>query len=340
MAKSYQISKEQIVTRPLAFLAPVGIVFIVMFLLMPVMVTLLSVEGNISNITASDMKGMVIVMPFILACIPFFTYSRRQIIFNAADHTIYRQTIFRRKPLLKFNEAGDIVLKIGMGQSYYLKALADRYGKGYRISSSFSGEKDKDKHEFEEVVLPAIRQMLALQPAANLVYNSKVLFEAGILNYYTEHPQGYILKPGGLLKLLPGLIILGLGACYGWYTVITNPGGDKALAVGTSVGFVFMVFAFTKRLIFDTSARQVIVYYLGLPISRYALANFAGFNIVRKTYNGLYSGTDVRLKFQKPSSHSTTDVTLADFNKTNPIEPFIAETEYVLSKAGSGSAKL
>jgi len=334
MAKSYQISKQQIVTRPLAFLAPIGIVFIVTFLLMPVMVTFLSVEGNVSNIAASDMKGLVIVLPFILACIPFFTYSRRQIIFNAADHTIYRRTIFGRKPLLKFNEAGDIILKAGIGQSYYLKALADRYGQGYRISSSFSGEKDKDKREFDEVVLPAIRRMLALQPAANLVYDSKVLFEGGLLNYYTEHPQGYLLKPGGLLKLLPGLIVLGLGACYGWYTVLTKPGGDKALAVGTSVGFVFMIIAFTKRLIFDTSARQVIVYYLGLPLSKYPLANFAGFNIVRKTYNGLYSGTDVRLKFQKPNSQNVSDVTLADFNKTNPIEPFIAETEFVLSKVG------
>ena len=340
MAKSYQISKEQIVTRPLAFLAPIGIVFVAFLLLLPLMIMMLSVEGNLGNLTASDWKGFVIILPFVLACAPFFTYSRRKVIFNSADHTIYHQTIFGRKVLLKFNEVADIVLKAGIGQSYYIKALADRYGQGYRISSSFSGEKDKDKREFDEVVLPAIWQMLALQPAANLVYDSKVLFEGGILNYYTEHPQGYLLKPGGLLKLLPGLIVLGLGACYGWYTVLTKPGGDKALAVGTSVGFIFMIFAFTKRLIFDTSARQVIVYHLGLPLSRYPLANFAGFNIVRKTYNGLYSGTDVRLKFQKLNSQSTTDVTLADFNKTNPIEPFIAETEFVLSKTGLGSAKL
>jgi hypothetical protein len=340
MAKSYQISSEQIVTRPLAFLAPIGIVFIITFLLMPVMVAILSVEGNVSNITLSDMKGLVIVLPFVLACIPFFTYSRRQVIFNAADHTIYRQTIFGRKPLLRFNEVGDIVLKTGIGQSYYIKTLADRYGRGYRISTSFTGEKDKDKHEFDEVVLPAIRRMLELQPAGNLVYDSKVLLEGGMLNYYTEHPQGYLLKPGGLLKLLPGVILLGLGACYGWFSVITNPAQDKALAVGTSIGFIFMVFAFTKRLIFDASARQVVVSHLGFAVSRYPLANFAGFNIVRKTYNGLYSGTDVRLKFQKPNSQTPSEVTLADFNKTNPIEPFIAETEFVLKKIGLGSAEL
>jgi len=334
MAKSYQISTGQIIIRPLAFLAPIGLVFITTFLLMPVMVAILSVEGNVSSITLSDMKGAVIVLPFVLACIPFFTYSRRQVIFNAADHTIYRQTIIGRKPLLRFNEVGDIVLKTGIGQSYYIKSLADRYGSGYRISTSFSGEKDKDKLEFDEVALPAIRQILALQPAGNLVYDSKVLLKGGILNYYTEHAQGYLLKPGGLLKLLPGVVLLGLGACYGWFSVITNPTQDKALAVGTTVGFVFMVFAFKKRLIFDISARQVVVSHLGFPVSKYPLANFAGFNIVRKTYNGLYSGTDVRLKFQKPNGQSVSEVTLADFNKTNPIEPFIAETEFVLNKAG------
>jgi hypothetical protein len=337
MAKSYQISNEQIVTRPLAFLAPIGIVFVIFLLLLPLMIMMLSVEGNIDNLNASDWKGFVIILPFVLACTPFFTYSRRRVIFNAADHTIYRQTIFGRKALLQFNEVADIVLKAGIGQSYYIKSLADRYGQGYRISSSFSGEKDKDKREFDEVVLPAIRRLLLQQPAANRVHHSKVLLEGGVLEYYEDHSQGYLLKPGGLLKLLPGLILLGLGACYGWYSVLMNPGDNKALAVGVSVGFTFMVFAFTKRLIFDVTARQVIVYHLGFPVSRYPLANFDGFNIVRKTYNGLYSGTDVRLKFKKPDSPSVSEVTLADFNKTNPIEPFINETEFVLNKTGLGA---
>lgn len=334
MAKSFQINPDQIITRPLAFLTPIGIVFIVMLLLLPVMIMMLSADSKPANITADDLKGFVIILPFILACIPFFIYSRREIIFNTADHAIYRKSLFGRKLLLRFNEVADIVLKAGIGQSYYIKSVTDRYGQGIRISSSFSGEKDKDKLEFDKFALPAIRQMLAKQSVDHIVHNDNLLLKAGILHYYTVHPQGYLLKPGGLLKLLPGLILLGLAACYGWYSVIVNPTGDKALAIGTTIGFIIMVFTITKRLVFDVLAREVIVYHLGFAISRYPLYNFAGFNIVRKTYNGIYSGTDVRLKFTKPDKQSTSEVTLADFNKTNPIEPFINETEYVLSKAG------
>ncbi|MET4082175.1 hypothetical protein ABIB40_002131 [Pedobacter sp. UYP30] len=86
----------------------------------------------------------------------------------------------------------------------------------------------------------------------------------------------------------------------------------------------------SKRVVFDAAQKQVSVYLLGFPFKNCAFADFSGFNIVRKTYNGIYNGTDVAVKFLKPGNKTLKKVTLRSFGKTKLIEPFINETEYIM----------
>ena len=129
-----------------------------------------------------------------------------------------------------------------------------------------------------------------------------------------------------------------LAIFYYWYQAFTKPTAaqsDKQVSLFLLIPIVLGLLTITKKVVFDAIQSKIKVYRMGFLFITYPIADFAGFNIVRKTYNGLYSGTDVRLKFIKPGSKQQRELTLIDFNKTNPVEPFINETEFVIAKMKS-----
>ena len=321
MANYYVIEKNRIIIKPLAFLKPIGFAFIALFLLTPVVTLLLIVKGNVNEIQPKSFGSFVLIFPMLLACIPFFTYSRRQLIFDQQQQSIHLKTIFGSKLLLRFNEVADIVLKATLGMAYYIKSKADRYGKGYRISPSFANLTDKAKTEYDSVLLPAIRKVLVADKSVKAPETIPAPVDAARLEYYKPHSKGYILKPGNKFTFLAPLLMFCLAA----WSLRTEDFG-----ITLFVPIIFIIVFASKRVVFDKTGNQVSTYFLGLPILNYAIKDFAGFDIVRKTMNGIYNGTDVRLKFLKPGNKNNNEVTLRSFGKTNPIEPFINETEFVM----------
>lgn len=338
MAKYYTINKSNIIIKPLAFMAPIGWAFVAMLLLTPISFMLIMVKGHLQQIEPKYFATYFMILPFLMACIPLFTYSRRQIIFDAYQQTIYLKTIFGQKALMTFANVAEIKSQTTFGMVYFMKSKDDRYGKGYRISPSFSGEKDKDKLAYDSTVLPEIYKLLSSAPATIVANNNKILLDAGHLSYYENTPAGYLLKPASMLKFLPLIILFGLAIFYYWYqtfTKIAATDSDKQVSVFLLIPVILSLLTISKRVVFDTGLSKIKVYRLGFVFITYTITDFAGFNIVRKTYNGLYSGTDVRLKFIKPGSKQQRELTLIDFNKTNPVEPFINETEFVIAKMES-----
>jgi hypothetical protein len=337
MTKYYHIETDSITVRPLAFLVPIGLAIVALLLLLPLTVILIMVKGHLGDIEAKYFASYLIMLPLLLACIPFFIYGQRQIVFDAIQGTVSLKTIFNRKQLMEFNQVASIDPQVRFGLVYYLKSSEDRYGKGYRISPSFTGERDRDKLHYDSVVLSAIKNMLTSVPDRQVISNPNPI-DLGLLTHYLAHDDGYRLKSAGIGKFLPMLIFFGLFACYFWYNLITknNPSNsDKQLSLIVLIPITIFLLTVSKRVVFELNTKKIRVYRLGIVFKSYALDTFTGFNIVRKTYNGLYSGTDVRLKFNKSS-----ELTLADFGKTNPIETFIAETEYVLKKMKTGESHI
>jgi hypothetical protein len=342
MTKYYNINNGRIIIKPLAFMAPIGWAMVAFFLLMPVTIILILVKGHIQEIESKYFGYYILMLPFLLACIPLFTYSRRQVIFDGNQQIVYLKTIFGQKVLMTFANVAGIVCKVTFGQVYFINSKDDRYGKGYRISPSFAKEKDKDKLYYESNVLPEIWKMIEMAPASPVADNSKALLDAGNLSYYKTVPTGFLLKPASILKFLPLLILAGPAIFYYWYqtfTKIAATNSDKQVSFFLLIPIVLSLLTVTKRVVFDTVQRKVKVYRLGFVFVTYPITEMAGFNIVRKTYNGLYSGTDVRLKFVKPGSKTPRELTLQDFNKTNPVEPFINETEFVIAQTDGGQRK-
>jgi hypothetical protein len=338
VAAYYQIDRDKIIIRPLSFLAPIGIAIVTMLLLFPLAIILIMVGGHLQQIEPKSFGSYILVLPLLLACIPLFTYSRRQLIFDADEQNIYLKKASGKKTLMAFNQVDSINWVARFGIAYYMRSKKDKYGKGYRISPSFSNEKDKDKLQFDQVVLPAIWKILASKTVATSPENAetrKVLFDAGQLNYYQTQPEGYILKPMKTTRYLVVLFLFGLFALYTWYQLLFKPmltGNDKEMAIFALIPLFACALTITKRVVFNVEEQKIKLYRLGFVNATYPISTFAGFNIVRKTYNGMYNGTDVRLKFTKPGSKQERELILADFNKTNPIEEFLDETEFILKK--------
>lgn len=323
MAKYYAEDKDRMVIRPLAFLLPIGIAFLVLLLLLPVMTIFIMLKGQVQEIEAKNFASYILLLPLFIASIPLFTYSRRQVVFEKNERKVYLQTIFGRKSLMAFEEMDEITLKATFGMAYYLKSKADRYGKGYRISPSFINPNDASKKEYDEVLLSRIQEFRALQPAAPIVSNpAKILLQTGLLNFYNTHTDGYVLKPNGIWSAIPSFVLFLIFASIGWYTIPFLP----LIPLG------FFLATVSRRIIFDVGRKSIKLYLFGLPLITHPLSGFTGFSIVRKTHNGIYNGTDIRMKFVKDGSKTEKELTLKGFGKTNPIEPFLDETEFVLEK--------
>lgn len=337
MAAYFDIGPDRIAIKPLAFLKPVGIALILLFVLMPVMIILIAYRNNLGDIEPGNFVVALFMLPLILACIPLLIRSGRIILFDRISQSISTQTLGRKRELMRFDEAGDILLTSSFGWHYRLKSKQDRYGKGYRLSPFFQ-EGDKDKKEFEERLLPAIRAMLQSQPQAAPVVDYALL-DTGLLQWYKEYRDGYRLNAvQNRKRFLPALIILPLILLYFWFRVATQAqpsDTERHFSLILILPLLLVLAMVTKRIYFDPQSRQIIVYRLGIAMARYRKDAFTGFTIVRKTHNGLYDGTDVRMKFRKPGSSREQELTLETFNKTTPIESFLQETEWVLRRLGS-----
>jgi len=332
MAAYFNIGEDRIIIKPLAFLMPVGIALILMLVLTPVMITLIAYRNHPGDIRLENFASAIIILPLILACIPLLVLSRRTLIFDRISQTIFTQTLGRKRTLMRFDEAGEIVLMTAVGLYYRLKSKGDHYGKGYRISPYFQGQ-DKDKDTFDNTLLPAIKAMLQERPAVPAT--DYALQDASLLQWYEQYREGYRLKTGKARKqYLPALILLLAALLYFWFRSsfqAVPADAERPYTIILIFPFLLVLAAFTKRICFDPFTRQIIVYRLGFVMARYSRDAFSGFNIVRKTYNGLYNGTDVRLKFRKTGSSREQELTLETFNKTVPIEAFLKETEWVLN---------
>jgi hypothetical protein len=336
MAKFYVNDKDRMVIRPLAFLLPIGIAFLVLLLLLPLMTMLIMLKGQVQEIEAKNFASYILLLPLIIASIPLFTYSRRQVVFEKNERKVYLQTIFGRKPLMAFEEMGDVDLKATFGMAYYLKSKADRYGKGYRISPSFINVNDASKKEYDEVLLPEIYKFRALQSTATIVSDpAKISLQAGMLNFYNTHADGYVLKPNGIWSAIPSFALFLVFAGATWYSIIFGKGWpekDQFIPFLPLIPLGFFLATISRRVIFDVNRKSVRLYLFGLPLITYLISGFRGFSIVRKTHNGIYNGTDVRMKFVKDGKKEEKELTLKGFGKTNPVEPFLDETDFVLEK--------
>jgi hypothetical protein len=331
----YNITGQQVIIYPLHFLKVIGIAVIIFMFLMCLTIALIFVSTTES---ASVYQSIIIsaagAFIFALFCIPLFTYSRRQVIFDSNEKMVYKKTIFGKKQLMTFADAGDIAFTNFRGLYYGLLNKQDKYGARVAISPRFANETSKTKLEFDQVVLPAIKKMLSTSVTVSPADNSRELFDAGMLKYFAPEENGYTFKPvNNNWQALP-LVLIGIAGLiycgYMYNTLRPNNTGYYFITALALLFFLSGVKLLGSKFYFDKTNREIIVRSFGLTLKSFRMQDFEKFNIVRRYHNGTYAGTDVRMEFTRPGSKAKRNLHIGQFKKTNPVEDFIKETEYVM----------
>jgi len=141
----------------------------------------------------------------------------------------------------------------------------------YRISPSFINSNDASKKEYDEVLLPEIREFRALQPVAPLISDPvKILHQTGMLNFYNTHADGYVLKPNGIWSVIPSFVLFLVFAGIAWYPIIFGKGWPEKDQFIPFIPFIplgFFLATVSRKVVFDAGRKSIRLYRFGLPFS-------------------------------------------------------------------------
>ncbi|RXK83139.1 hypothetical protein [Filimonas effusa] len=224
----------------------------------------------------------------------------------------------------------NIVTHNAGGFNYKIFTKANKYGRGTVISSGYSKATDRNAVAFSTEVIPLIHQYLdfadplpAEQPVTIHEYH-----------YFTEAGGVYQLKANPTGTLILGLACLFVGihemTPLAWLQNTSTFGKLIVVIFPTLLGIIFISAAFTK-ITLDTNTRIIERKSpIGINAHRYNFSEFVNFQTIRKTYNGVYTGTDVIMYFQKEGSNKQKALLISSLRNTQKIERLIQEIESIM----------
>lgn len=216
------------------------------------------------------------------------------------------------------------------GFNYRIFTRTDKFGKGTVISCGYSKDTDRNAVAFNNEVVPLIHQFLdavAPLPAEKEVYISDY-------TYFTEADGVYTLKTskvGGLVLGVP-LLLVGIHECTpaAWLTNVTTFGKLAVCIFPIAMGLIFIAAAFTT-ISFNTRTRMVARKSpIRLNNQEHPFEHYVNFQSVRKTYNGIYTGTDVVMYFHKPGDKNAKGLLISSFRNSRKIERLMQEVASIM----------
>lgn len=204
----------------------------------------------------------------------------------------------------------------------------DKYGKGVVVSSGYGKDTDKNALAFVNEVIPAVDAFLKV--------NTVETVKAPILEYefFRVNSTKYQVKKNTLFLFFIAALFLSFGISELIHTRFLSEAPlivRYALVVGSFfLGISGIITIFTK-IVFDTSEKTVeVISPLGLRNRVYAFADFQGVQVVRKTTNGVHSGTEVQMYFEDRVKNKTKTLVVRSFGKSKKIEQFLDEIHSIM----------
>jgi hypothetical protein len=266
-----------------------------------------------------------------------FAFARNSVVFDNTSRMMYRKLFgVLNTKTVGFNELHGIkvVTTTAGGYNYRIFLKKDPHGKGVPVSSGFTKRNETNARAYASEVIPAIEHYLAYSRSGPETVSPPVTS----FTYYQKDQQLYIVKNSKPGKIFMSLVLMAISIFF-----IANPAIFKyeesvqkyISIVGCMIGsLAILAVAFTK-ITFDTYSKTVKrIMPLGLGTKQILFEDFTGFNIVRRTTNMIYSGTDIHMNFH-PQGAKPYTLVVKRFRKTKKIERFLEETRTLLSGYGS-----
>jgi hypothetical protein len=206
----------------------------------------------------------------------------------------------------------------------------DKFGKGTPVSAGYSKETDTNAIGFTQEVIAPVHAWLDQVPQAdNTVKKPLDAYEFFLVNH-TE----YAVKKSKITFILSGLLFIAVGVYMQMNESVmpdANPYVKYAFVAGAFLlGLGLILGAFTK-IVFDTADKVVrSVSPIGLRNREYSFTDFDGFQIVRRSTNMIYTGTDVQMYFSANNNKKAGMMVLKTFMSTKKIDRFLEETGSII----------
>lgn len=321
----WTIEPQRIVIRPFGLFFILGGVFAIIF------ITIFFAFKGIGqqNPIGSAPVALFLLFTLVVFLLGGFTY----ILFDRSSGKMQKMLFgFIPVKTIPFDQLYGVntVTHSNGGFNYRIFTRTDKFGKGTVISCGYSKNTDANALAFNNEVVPLIHQFLdavAPLPQEKSVYITDY-------TYFTEADGIYTFKAskvGGLILGVP-LLLLGIHECTpaAWLTNVTTFGKLAVCIFPIAMGVIFIAAAFTT-ISFNTRTRMVARKSpIGINNQQHPFEHYLNFQSVRKTYNGIYTGTDVIMYFQKPGDSKAKGLLLASFRNTRKIERLMQEVTAIM----------
>lgn len=314
----WKIEHDKLTIYPFGMLFIFGVVLGIVFLAL---------------IFAINATGIPYVFPFLVTLsLLMFAGGYTCIVFDRSTNTM-KKLLFGIIPVI--NKSFDQLYGVNImrqatgGFNYRIYPKDNKFGKGMVISSYYNKDNDPRAITFNEEVVSRIHSYL--DQADPLPPQQEIITE---YQYFDESQGIYTLKQPKIGGAILGLIFLAFAV---HEMLPTAWLGEKGLLVRYGVAIftfllavvflnsIFMTITFDTRLKIVQKASPLKMGNLKMPFEY-----FQNFQMIRKTTNGAYTGTEVHMIFQEPDAKHAKTMLVRHVRNTKKIDRFIDEIKNIM----------
>ncbi|MFW0714835.1 hypothetical protein [Pedobacter sp. N23S346] len=326
MAKTKWIIETNTLTiYPKRSLRILGLIF---FILVAVFIYFLATEmSGYSIATSITYYGLLLMIPLLLVLM-----AESKLIFNGTDRKLYKKIGFLPIGSIPFDDIAAIepYETLGSSFSYSLFKKSNRHGKGLAVSAGYSKATDANLIQYQNEVLPKIDELVFANAP---IISKQAIFD---FEFFKEEGGVYTLRQNKIGGLILGIIMIGITVAI-WLNpdFMMEEAAFKRILVTyfpLIIGLVF-IYAFFSSIKFDKNQGKLIhSTFGGRKVTEYTFDDLVRFQIVRKTTNLIYSGTDVNAEIYLPNKNKMKTLAMRSFIGTKKIDRFLDEANTILGR--------
>jgi hypothetical protein len=326
MAKTKWIIEPSTLTiYPKRNLRIVGLIF---FVLIAGFIFFLSrsLQGYSSGFTFGY-YGFLLLVPLLLIFI-----AETKVIFDGNSRKLYKKIGFLPIGSIPFDDIASVQAYeiLGSGYNYRLFKKSNRHGKGLIVSAGYNKASNANLIQFQQEVLPKIDELVFANAP---VVPKQTIYD---FQFFKEEGGVYLLRDNKIGSLIIGLILIGVTVAILLNpNFLTNEGSIQKILLTYFPALIglALLFAATSNIRFDKAQRKIIrSTFAGRVVKEYPFDHLIRFQIIRKTTNFIYSGTEVRAEIELPAKNKITTLILKNFTGTKKIDRFIDEANTILGR--------
>lgn len=303
----------------------IGIIFFVLFAAFIFFLSR-SMQGYSTGFTFGY-YGFLLLIPLML-----IFAAETKVVFDGSSRILYQKIAFLPTGSIPFDDIASVEPYeiLGSGFNYKLFRKSNRHGRGLLVSAGYSKATDANLIAFQQEVLPKIDELVFA--------NAPVIHKQAIYDFKFFREEGgvYLLRDNKIGSFIIGLIFIGATVAILFSPDFLSQEGSIQKILITYFPAIIglaLLFAATSNIRFDKNQRMIIrSTFAGRVVKEYSFDDLIRFQVIRKTTNLIYSGTEVRAEIFLPAKNKTTILNLKSFIGTKKIERFLDEANTILGR--------